>query len=74
MDAFTVNLAASVATPVVMYAWQWMRSRFRSQKSDTVKVEIVRGKQKFVITSTMSEQQVIDIAKSLSVLLAQPQN
>ncbi|MDM8518815.1 hypothetical protein QUF64_02115 [Anaerolineales bacterium HSG6] len=72
LDAFTIEMTASLTTPVILYAWHWLRNQTQTTKTETkediIKVEIVKGGRRFVLVSTMTEEEVSDIAKSVSTL------
>jgi len=71
LDTFVVNLTAGLGVPLVVSAWRWLKNK-RQQfgGDDEVKIEIVSKKRKVVILSSdMSEDEVTDIAKSITTLV-----
>jgi len=69
MDTFTVNfsaeLAATLIAPIIFSMWNWLRRQKDKYREDEFKVEIKKGSRRFVITSTMSENEAQTLAQAL---------
>jgi hypothetical protein len=46
LDTFTVELAVSLITPVIISAWSWLQAKKQQSNGDTLKLEIIKGGKK----------------------------
>ena len=68
LNEFLLNFSSDISVTMIMALWSWLQTQ-KAQGNDLTKFEFNRGKDRFIIMTTMSEAEASKLATSFAALV-----